>query len=87
MARPQSPDTDVATDRRMFELYRDMSVEAKLEHMGALGRLAEEVALAGVRTRYPEATEHELRLRLASRWIDRETMIRVYGWDPDAQGR
>lgn len=53
MVKPQSPDTSLDLDRRMFDLYRGMSVAEKLEHIGALGRLAEEVALAGLRAKYP----------------------------------
>ncbi len=30
--------------------------------------------------------ERELRLRLASLWLDRETMIRVFHWDPEPEG-
>ena len=86
MVRPQSPDTSLALEERLFEHYRRMSVEEKLEHIGALGRLAEEVALAGLHAKYPEATDQENRLRLVSRWIDRDAMIRVYGWDPEEMG-
>ena len=86
MVRPQSPDTSLALEEELFARYRRMSVEEKLEHIGALGRLAEELALAGLRAKYPEATDEENRLRLVSRWIDRDTMIRLYGWDPEAMG-
>lgn len=86
MVRPQSPDTSLALEEKLFARYRRMSAEEKLQHIGALGRLAEELALAGLRAKYPEASEEECRLRLVSRWIDRETMIRVYGWDPEEMG-
>jgi hypothetical protein len=87
MTRPQSPDTSLALDEQMFERYRRMTPQEKLEHIGALGRRAEEVAPADLRARYPEASEAECRLRLVSRWIDRDTMIRVYAWDPEQRGR
>jgi hypothetical protein len=32
---------------------------------------------------YPRAGEREVFLRVAARRLDRETMLRVYGWDPD----
>jgi deoxyribodipyrimidine photolyase-like uncharacterized protein len=86
MVRPQSPDTSLALEERLFERYRQMSPEEKLEHISALGRLAEEVALAGLRAKYPEASDAENRLRLVSRWIDRDTMIRLYDWDPEERG-
>ena len=32
----------------------------------------------------PHASEHEVLLRLAALHLDRETMIRAYGWDPES---
>jgi len=86
MVKPQSPDTSLDLEARLFDRYRRMSPEEKLEYVGALGRLAEEVALAGLRAKYPDASEEDNRLRLVSRWIDRDTMIRLYDWDPLARG-
>lgn len=86
MYRTQSPDTDRVTEERLFARYRTMSAQEKLEHIGALGRLVEETALAALRGRYPHATDKENRLRLLSRSVDRETMIRLFGWDPEEKG-
>lgn len=87
MTRTQSPDTDRQIEQQLFARYRAMTPSEKMSHVSALGRLAESVAMAGLRSRYPAATEEENRLRLASRWIDRETMIRLYDWDPEIRGR
>lgn len=87
MYRSQSPDTDAAIEAEFFGRYRQMSAVEKLAHIGGLGRMAELLALGGLRTRYPSATDKENRLRLLSRRVDRETMIRSYGWDPDVEGR
>ncbi len=87
MARTQSPDTDPAVEARLFDRYRSMTPVEKLQHIGELGRMAEQVALAGLQMLYPDATVAENRLRLLSRRVDRETMIRLYGWDPEAKGR
>ena len=38
---------------------------------------------ASVRSMYPDASEREIFLRVAARRLDRDTMIRAYGWDPD----
>jgi hypothetical protein len=49
--------------------------------------LVEELAAARIKARYgPDLSERELRLRLAALWIDRETMVRAFGWDPEIQG-
>jgi len=34
----------------------------------------------------PDLSERELRLRLAALWLDRETMIEVFAWDPEEMG-
>lgn len=87
MYRTQSMDTDRETEERLFQRYRQMSATEKLAHIAALGHMAEQLALGGLRARYPDATDAENRLRLLSRRVDRATMIRVYGWDPDVKGR
>jgi len=37
---------------------------------------------AGVRAQHPAADDNEVFLRVATRILDREQMIAVYGWDP-----
>ena len=37
----------------------------------------------GVRMQYPNATEREVFLRAAARHLDRDLMVRTYGWDPE----
>jgi len=32
---------------------------------------------------HPEASDHEVLLRVAARHLPRELMIRAYGWDPE----
>lgn len=70
-----------------LSLQRQMTPAQKvslvLDFTEMLFRLAE----ADVRQTYPEASEREIFLRAAARRLDRETMIRVYGWDPQLQSR
>ena len=49
-------------------------------------RAARALQMAGIRSRHPHASDEELRLRLASLWLERETMIRMFGRDPDIEG-
>jgi len=42
--------------------------------------------MAGLRSRYPEASEEELKKRIAALVFDRETVIEVYDWDPKIEG-
>ena len=84
--KTQSSDTSRAIEEKLFEAYRRMSSSEKLRRIGELGQLAESVALAGLRARYPNADERELRLRLAARQLPREMMIAAFGWDPKVEG-
>lgn len=84
--KTQSEDTTREIEEILFAAYRRMSSSEKLERIGALGSLAESVALAGLREQYPDADERELRLRLAGRQYPRELLITAFGWDPEIEG-
>ena len=43
--------------------------------------------LLRLREKYPHDSERQLQYRLASLWIDAETMRRAVGWDPEVEGR
>jgi len=66
--------------------WRAMSAAEKVRQVRALTDTARRFSLAGIRRRHPGASEREVRLRLASFWLDRETMVRFLDWDPDVQG-
>jgi hypothetical protein len=74
-------DTDPAVEALLVEGYHRMSPAQKLERVRALNRAVQELALADIRRRHPDADEREQALRLASRWIERELMVRAFGWD------
>jgi len=44
------------------------------------------LVLAGLRRRFPTASEVELRRQLICRLLPREDVIRAYGFDPKAEG-
>ena len=67
----------------MVAALRQMTPAQKLARLEALNRSVEELARTGIRMRYPNACEDEIRYRLASMWLDRETMQKVFDWDPD----
>ena len=78
------------TDPRALEVFLDLQrkmpaaekLQLTLQMMAMLSSLAE----SGVRSMYPQADEREIFLRTAARRLDRDTMIRAYGWDPKAHG-
>ena len=74
-------DTDPLVEALLVEGYRRMSPSEKLERVRALTRAVQELALLDIRRRHPDADERELALRLASRWIEPELMVRAFGWD------
>lgn len=80
-------DTDDRIAARLLEGYRAMSPTRKLERVAALNAAVRELALADLRRRYPNDTERARQLRLASRWLDSETMFEAFGWDVAREGR
>lgn len=79
-------DTHPAIEAFLIEGYRKMSPAQKLERVRVLTRAVQELALLDVRRRHPNADEREQALRVASRWMDRELMVRAFGWDVGAMG-
>ena len=79
-------DTDPETERLLIELSRNRPIWKQFKQVGALNRMTRAFAMAGIRQRYPEASEEEVRRRLAAVLFDRETVIKVFGWDPEIEG-
>ncbi len=75
------------TDPRALEVFvscqRRMTASEKIIRVFELSDLILQAAKAGVRQMYPGADEREVFLRATARRLDRETMIKVYGWDPE----
>lgn len=85
--RTQSRDTPPEIEEMVLELYRQMSPGEKLRAVQEMNRTVQLMALAGIRSRHgSDLSERELRLRLAALWLDRETMIEVFNWDPEIEG-
>ncbi len=85
--KPQSADTPLDVEERWIERYRQMTEQERLAIALDLSEAVRQLALAGIRERYgPNLSEREERLRLAALTIDRETMIKAFGWDPEIEG-
>ena len=74
-------DTHPKIEALLIEGYRKMSPSQKLERVRALTRAVQELALMDVRRRHPDADAREQALRVASRWLEPELMLRSFGWD------
>jgi hypothetical protein len=80
-------DTSPEADEVMFQLWRRATPAQKLRKVFSIGKMVNDLVRGELRRRYPDATPREIELRLASRNLDRETMIRAFQWDPELQGR
>jgi hypothetical protein len=86
--KTQSIDTSPVIENMLVEGYRRMSPAQKLQRVEALNQAVRQLATARLRQQYgPDLPARELQLRLAALWLSDETMRRVFGWDPDLQGR
>ena len=74
-------DTDPKAEAILIQGYRAMSAAQKLERVRALTRAVQELALLDVRKQHPDASPREQALRVASRWIEPELMLRAFDWD------
>jgi len=83
---PFLSDTPPAIYQKVVDGYRKMSPREKLEQVNELTKAVQQFALTRIQRQYGNIPEHEQRLRLASLWLDRETMISVFNWDPKKEG-
>lgn len=79
-------DTTPEAERVLIEIARAMPGPKKIDQVFDLIELVRSFSMAGLRSRHPEASEEELKKRLAALVFDRETVIEVYGWDPKIEG-
>ena len=81
---PEFTDTDPRTMQVWLEILRNKTPDERLTMALEMSDFAIRMSEAGVRARYPGASEREVFLRSAALRIPRDLMIRAYGWDPDA---
>lgn len=79
-------DTSPEIEEIIIEGYRRMSAAQKLQIMQDLQSAARLLALGEIRRQHPQASERELQLRLASRWLEPELMRKAFGWNSDVEG-
>jgi hypothetical protein len=78
-----SADTTAEFERRQVETWRGLSAVERLRLVSDATRAVTNLSLAGIRARYPQASERECFLRLAAIRLGVETTRRIY---PDAAG-
>ena len=73
------PDTHPKMEALQIQLLRQASPTRKMNMVAQLNKSARLLALTGLHSQYPQASESELRLRLAGLLLGKETAQKVYG--------
>jgi len=73
------PDTTPEVERVLIELLRRAPAWRKLELVAQMNDTVRMLALSGLRTRHPQASEAELRRRLADILLGPELAEKAYG--------
>jgi hypothetical protein len=84
--KTQINDTPADVQKVLITGYQSMTPREKMRRVSELNKAVQQLALARIRKQYGEISEREQRLRLAGLWLNRETMIRVFDWDPEKEG-
>ncbi len=74
-----SRDTSEEAERIQFRIWREMPGWRKLELAGQMTATVRTLALAGLRNRYPHASEAELKRRLFDLTLGPELAAKAYG--------
>ncbi|HUH03940.1 MAG TPA: hypothetical protein VML75_18215 [Kofleriaceae bacterium] len=68
-----------------MERYRHMSAADKMRIVRQLTWATQELALAGIRQRHPNASPREVQMRLAATRLDAATLRDAFGWPDSSQ--
>lgn len=79
-------DTHPKIRQMQIEGYRRMTPQQKMRCVTDMINAARQMSAMRIRQQYGDISERELQLRLGALWLDRETMIRVFDWDPKEKG-
>ncbi len=71
-------DTSIEAEREQVEIWRRMSPVEKIHAVTEISRAVQQLSLAGIRLRHPEASDHECMLRLAVLKLGRQLACHVY---------
>ncbi|MCR9246253.1 MAG: hypothetical protein NXI31_14575 [bacterium] len=77
--KPQASDTTEAIDRLVFDGFRAMTPAERLELAAAASRSLEQLTIAGLRIKYPNAADEELRRRAGAIRLGPELTRRAFG--------
>ncbi len=84
--KPLFPDTTPEAEAILLAGYRQMPAWKKWQCVEDLNRTLKQLQLADIKGKHPNADEYELKMRLASRWLEPELMKEAFGWDVEEKG-
>ena len=76
---PLYPDTHPKMEALQIELWRQASPTKKMNMLAQLNESVRTLAMAGLRSQYPQASEAELRRKLADLLLGEELALKVFG--------
>jgi len=79
-------DTHPKVEKVYIELLKNFSLPEKLDMVREATFACQQMALVGIKQRYPAADEKEIRLRLAALWLKKDVMLKVFSWNVDRMG-
>jgi hypothetical protein len=84
MPRPRDwySDTDPKALQVFIDLQRKMTPAEKTAGVFQMNEAVRRITETHERKRHPGASDHEIFLRVAAHRLDRDTMLRAYGWYP-----
>jgi hypothetical protein len=84
--KPLSTDTSPEAQQMHFALMRRLPDWKRLTLALELTQATRQLVMADIRSRFPSASNEELRRRFIARVLSREEVIRAYGFDPREEG-
>jgi hypothetical protein len=84
--KPLSADTTPEAQQMHFALMRRLPDWKRLTLALELTQATRQLVMADIRSRFPSASNEELRRRFIARVLSREEVIRAYGFDPREEG-
>lgn len=80
------PDTHPKMEALQIQLWQKATPTQKMNMLAQLNASARILALTGLHAEYPQATQDELRRKLADRLLGEDVARKVYGETGDAEG-
>lgn len=79
-------DTSPDAERVLIDGYRKMSPARKLQRVFDLSETLRQMSRQRIVERYGASlSERDIRLRLAALYLDKETMVAAFGYDPEGE--